>query len=121
MCVLCFNSQWRSVLIGSVAASFSLLLLLLTAAYKDSILGHFEDRLRAEGCITDDNDDDSRGTAVSSSNSNESTSMGWTKAATEDNDCIFLVFSALFPWPLWSVFSAYFVLNAVLVVSAVYG
>jgi hypothetical protein len=34
MCVLCFNSQWRSVVIGLSSAVMSLLILLVSVGYR---------------------------------------------------------------------------------------
>ena len=52
MCVLCFNSQWRSVVIGTVSSVVCLLILLTTVAYQDPIEFHFMKRLKAENCIS---------------------------------------------------------------------
>ena len=38
MCVICFNSQWRSVVIGTISGVITLLSLLLSLAYHDQIL-----------------------------------------------------------------------------------
>lgn len=104
MCVLCFNSQWRSVVIGTVSVVICLFLLLTSIAYQDQIQDHFKRRLEAEECI-------------SGSDGHVNWSRTWS--ATQ-NECIFLVFSILFPWPLWIILSTYCLLNANLVVSAVY-
>ena len=42
MCVLCFNSQWRSVVIGASGAVIALSLILVTAAFSDDIKQHFQ-------------------------------------------------------------------------------
>ena len=111
MCVLCFNSQWRSVVIGTVSSVFSLLILLVTIGAHDIIVQHCMQRLEERNCITrtsiDDDDEDSQVTYSLS-------------GSRDDSECVYLVFNALFPWPLWIVLGLYFLLNANLVISAVY-
>ena len=47
--------------------------------------------------------------------------VNWTRTLqTEENECIFVAFSVLFPYPLWVVLLTYAFLNASLIVSAVY-
>ena len=104
MCVLCFNSQWRSVVIGTVSCVLCLLILFATIAYKDQLQYHIVRRLQAENCISKDTRE-----------------VNWSKTwSAKENECIFLVFSFMFPWPLWIFLGLYFILNANLVVSAVY-
>ena len=50
MCVLCFNSQWRSVVIGTVSSVFSLAVILGTLAYHEDILQHLESKLQEKRC-----------------------------------------------------------------------
>ena len=51
MClVVCFNSQWRSVVIGTVSCLSSLFLLFLTVGYQDVIVGHLEAKIANKGC-----------------------------------------------------------------------
>ena len=51
MCmVVCFNSQWRSVVIGTVSCISSLFLLFLTIGYQDVIVGHVASHIEAKGC-----------------------------------------------------------------------
>ena len=40
VCVVCFNSQWRSVVVGLVSTFVSLFILFLTIGYSDDIDGH---------------------------------------------------------------------------------
>ena len=47
--------------------------------------------------------------------------VNWTRTLqTEENECIFVAFSVLFPYPLWVVLLTYAFLNASLIASAVY-
>ena len=47
--------------------------------------------------------------------------INWTRTLqAKENDCVFVAFSVLFPWPLWTVLSTYAILNAGLIVSSVY-
>ena len=47
--------------------------------------------------------------------------VNWTRTLqTEENECIFVAFSVLFPYPLWVVLLTYALLNASLIASAVY-
>ena len=50
MCVLCFNSQWRSVVIGTVSSVLSLAVILGTLAYHEDILLHLESKLQEKRC-----------------------------------------------------------------------
>ena len=51
MClVVCFKSQWRSVVIGTVSCLSSLFLLFLTIGYQDVIVGHLEAKIANKGC-----------------------------------------------------------------------
>ena len=38
----------------------------------------------------------------------------------EENECIFVAFSVLFPWPLWTALGTYAILNLSLIASATY-
>ena len=92
MCVVCFNSQWRSVLIGSSSAIISLFLILTTVVYKDD-LSLLLDR-KAELCDRID----------------------------DDKSCVFFIAAAaLFPWTIWTLLALYLLLNGSLVVAALYG
>ena len=44
----------------------------------------------------------------------------WSGISAGDGECVYLVFDAFFPWPLWTLLASYTVLNAHLVVSALY-
>ena len=47
--------------------------------------------------------------------------VNWTRTLqTQENECIFVAFAVLFPWPLWTALSTYAILNASLIASAVY-
>ena len=47
--------------------------------------------------------------------------VNWTRTfQTEENECMLIAFSVLFPWPLWTVLSTYAILNASLIASATY-
>ena len=50
MCVLCFNSQWRSVVIGTASLVLSLAVILGTLAYHEDILQHLESKLQEKRC-----------------------------------------------------------------------
>ena len=51
MCVvICFNSQWRSVVIGTVSCIFSLFLLFLTIGYQDMIENKIASRIVENNC-----------------------------------------------------------------------
>ena len=51
MCVvICFNSQWRSVVIGTVSCIFSLFLLFLTIGYQDMIEHKIDSRIASKNC-----------------------------------------------------------------------
>lgn len=114
MCVLCFNSQWRSVVIGTVSSVIALLLLLFSIGYKDSINAHLETKVAAKRCYSFVLPTTSQSTVVPMS-------VNWTKTLmTRENDCVFLAFTTLFPWPLWIVLASYSLLNMSLVASAVY-
>ena len=116
MCVLCFNSQWRSVVIGTVSSVFCLLLLFITIGAKDVILQHCRQKLEERDCIQKSvrqiGDDDATDSSV--------TTYSLSGMSRDNSDCVYLVFEALFPWPLWVVLGLYFLLNANLVISAVY-
>ena len=93
MCVLCFNSQWRSVLIGAASAASTLIALFVTLAYHDAIGLQLEAKLaKASDC----------------------------SGSSYENECAFLALSTIYPWPLWTVLSFYIILNVNLVLSAVY-
>ena len=103
MCVLCFNSQWRSVVIGSVSTGLSLLILLTSLAYHSQVRDHLASRVREQKCYTED---------VFSKPQKDGAGNG--------NECVFLAFSTLYPWPLWIILGLYILLSINLVVSAVY-
>ena len=104
MCVICFNSQWRSVVVGLVSGFVSLFILFLSMGYRDVISGHFDHKLDHKKCYH-----------------YVETDINWTKTlANEENECIFLAFKMLFPWPLWITLASYVLVNATLVVSAIY-
>ena len=47
--------------------------------------------------------------------------VNWTRTLqTEENECIFVAFSVLFPWPLWTALGTYAILNLSLIASATY-
>ena len=51
MCmVVCFNSQWRSVVIGTVSCISSLFILFLTIGYQQTIVDHIESHAARMGC-----------------------------------------------------------------------
>ena len=104
MCVLCFNSQWRSVVVGIVSCVISLFLLFLTIGYNDVIQDHLESKLAAKRCYRF-----------------QGLNVNWTRTLeTKENDCMYLAFRMFYPWPLWILLGTYGLLNASLVVSAVY-
>ena len=79
----------------------------LTELYvqQDNISKHFEERLKAENCISDEN------------------ATGITTAferSTASTTCIYLLYRRLFPWPLWTLLSAHFIMSSGLVVSSLY-
>ena len=101
-------------MIGTVSSVFCLLVLLVTIGAKDVISQHCLQRLLDQNCIQKSSfgdDDDVRRAGVSSYSLSHS---------RDDSECVYLVFDALFPWPLWTVLGLYFLLNVNLVISAVY-
>ena len=50
VCVVCFNSQWRSVVVGLVSTFVSLFILFLTIGYSDVIDGHLDNRIANKKC-----------------------------------------------------------------------
>ena len=94
MCVLCFNSQWRSVVIGTVSVLLSLAVFLVTWAGHQDIRVHLRVLIEKHHC---------------SSHLNGS-----------DNRCVILALSALYPWPLWITLLIYVLVNMNLVISALY-
>merc|ERR1712062_248309 len=128
MCmVVCFNSQWRSVVIGTVSCLSSLFLLFLTIGYEDVIMVHLESKAAHKGCY-----EYSEITLLNEATTNVDKSVlythiehskvvNWTRTfKTEENECIFVAFAVLFPWPLWVALATYAILNISLIVSAVY-
>ena len=115
MCVLCFNSQWRSVVIGTVSSVLSLLLLLLTIGAKDVIQDHCKRKLLEQNCIHKSIE------RIDEEKEAEKPKITYSLSSSKDeSECVYLVFEALFPWPLWTVLGLYFLLNANLVIAAVY-
>jgi hypothetical protein len=109
MCVLCFNSQWRSVVIGTVSTVLSLSILLFTIGYYDQIIQHLANKVAEKRCYTFSNQPQ------------ETKKVNWSRTLkTHENECVFLAFTTLFPWPLWATLATYVILNVSLIVSAVY-
>ena len=106
MCVLCFNSQWRSVVIGSVSTGLSLLILLTSLAYHSQVSLHLATKVQEQKCYQ------SEDVYVKRTSTTGSGGGG--------NECVFLAFSTLYPWPLWIILGLYILLSINLVVSAVY-
>ena len=107
MCVLCFNSQWRSVVIGSVSTGLSLLILLTSLAYHSQVSLHLATKVQEQKCYQSED--------VYVKRTSTSTGSG-----AGGNECVFLAFSTLYPWPLWIILSLYILLSINLVISAVY-
>ena len=106
MCVLCFNSQWRSVVIGSVSTGLSLLILLTSLAYHSQVSLHLATKVQEQKCYQSED--------VYVKRTNPSGS------GNRSNECVFLAFSTLYPWPLWIILGLYILLSINLVISAVY-
>ena len=117
MCVLCFNSQWRSVLVGLVSGVASLLILVLSMGYQDGITDYLNHKLVHKKCYHYVDAASHSYTAAAAADDD----INWTKTlANQESECIFLAFKFLFPWPLWITLASYVLVNASLVVSAVY-
>jgi len=52
MCVICFNSQWRSVVIGTISGVITLLSLLFTLGYHDRILVYLKTNTPENECLS---------------------------------------------------------------------
>ena len=52
MCVICFNSQWRSVVIGTISGVITLLSLLFTLGYHDHILVYLKTNTPENECLS---------------------------------------------------------------------
>ena len=52
MCVICFNSQWRSVVIGTISGVITLLSLLFTIGYHDRILDYLKTNAPENECLS---------------------------------------------------------------------
>ena len=52
MCVICFNSQWRSVVIGTISGVITLLSLLFTLGYHDQILVYLKTNTLENDCLS---------------------------------------------------------------------
>ena len=52
MCVICFNSQWRSVVIGTFSGVITLLTLLFTLAYNERILVYLKTNTPENDCLS---------------------------------------------------------------------
>lgn len=102
MCVVCFHSQWRAVVIGTSGFVFALLLLLLTVANREAIDADIQARLRQNCCSDGGGGEES------------------TSGENRENGCVFVLLEKLFPWPLWAMLAAYSVVSGNLVVSALY-
>lgn len=101
MCVMCFNSQWRSVLIGSTGASLALAVVWITAVYQDEVELYLGLDLKKFGCLAVDQDETST----------------WTWKMNNKH-CVLLFFWACFPIPLWLVLAGYVVNHVVLAIGA---
>lgn len=101
---------------GGLTALTSLILLLLTIRYEEVIVQHIRSRLASEQCRHPQSYRVQEPDDPQVSNASSSVLI----SSSSNRECIYLVFGALFPWPLWAMLATYSALNCGLVVSALH-
>ena len=100
-------------MIGIVSSVLSLSFFLATLAYHEDILLHLERKLQESRC-------NNHYSSLAPLHSTHNTTSKIILSTADENECVFLAFSTLYPWPLWGTLSFYVLLNINLVLSAIY-
>ena len=110
-------------MIGIVSSVLSLSFFLATLAYHEDILLHLERKLQESRCAHHYSGSSGSGSLLEPSSHNTTSSkiiLQRQLSTADENECVFLAFSTLYPWPLWGTLSFYVLLNINLVLSAIY-
>jgi hypothetical protein len=75
---------------------------------------------RSEKCLAAEEDDYEFEEYTTLPNTTSAADGSSSQTLSRRRDCVYLIYSALFPWPLWCSLGIYFVISAGLVVSALY-
>ena len=105
-------------MIGTVSSVLSLSFFLATLAYHEDILLHLERKLQESRC--NHHYSSLASSLLAPLHSTHNTTSKIILSTADENECVFLAFSTLYPWPLWGTLSFYVLLNINLVLSAIY-